>query len=209
LPNQYQQAELGKLSPFLKNTQKSRHLTQSVVVGVKFQRKYGMIQKIRMITLLLLSLFSLSIFAATPQENESIFSINLPDDWSIKEQSIGKLVLGHKDGSNFVITEPNNLPKNTNINMQLKMAGYALVAGGACAMKVKPEGFTASGKGWLGKGFKCLTKAKAGFSDAQSFVLVTQKQGRYFNLVLFSTLSDWESHKDKYLEFFNSWNIKI
>ena len=32
--NKYQQAELGKLSPFLKNTQKSRHLTQSVVVGV-------------------------------------------------------------------------------------------------------------------------------------------------------------------------------
>jgi hypothetical protein len=34
LPNQNQQAELGKLSPFLKNTQKSRQLTQSVVVGV-------------------------------------------------------------------------------------------------------------------------------------------------------------------------------
>jgi len=33
--NQGQQAELGKLSPFLKNTQKSRHLTQSVVAGVR------------------------------------------------------------------------------------------------------------------------------------------------------------------------------
>jgi len=32
--NQCHQAELGKLSPFLKNTQKSRHLTQSVVAGV-------------------------------------------------------------------------------------------------------------------------------------------------------------------------------
>lgn len=30
--NQYQQSELGKLSSFLKNTQKSRNLTQSVVV---------------------------------------------------------------------------------------------------------------------------------------------------------------------------------
>jgi hypothetical protein len=30
----YQQAELSKLSPLLKNTQKSRHFTQSVVVGV-------------------------------------------------------------------------------------------------------------------------------------------------------------------------------
>jgi len=36
MPNQNQQAELGKLSPFLKNTQKSRHFTQSVVVGVNF-----------------------------------------------------------------------------------------------------------------------------------------------------------------------------
>jgi hypothetical protein len=27
--------ELGKLSPFLKNTQKSRHFTQSVVAGVR------------------------------------------------------------------------------------------------------------------------------------------------------------------------------
>jgi hypothetical protein len=34
VPNKYQQSELSKLSPFLKNTQKSRHLTQSVVVGV-------------------------------------------------------------------------------------------------------------------------------------------------------------------------------
>jgi len=33
--NKYQQAELGKLSSFLKNTQKSRHLTQSVVAGVR------------------------------------------------------------------------------------------------------------------------------------------------------------------------------
>jgi hypothetical protein len=32
--NKGQQAELSKLSPFLKNTQKSRHLTQSVVAGV-------------------------------------------------------------------------------------------------------------------------------------------------------------------------------
>jgi hypothetical protein len=38
LPNQNQQAELGKLSPFLKNTQKSRQLTQSVVVGVIRQK---------------------------------------------------------------------------------------------------------------------------------------------------------------------------
>jgi hypothetical protein len=34
MPNQNQQSELGKLSPFLKNTQKSRQFTQSVVVGV-------------------------------------------------------------------------------------------------------------------------------------------------------------------------------
>jgi ankyrin repeat protein len=33
--NKCHQAELGKLSPFLKNTQKSRHFTQSVVAGVK------------------------------------------------------------------------------------------------------------------------------------------------------------------------------
>jgi hypothetical protein len=35
MPNQNQQAELGKLSSFLKNTQKSRHFTQSIVVGVR------------------------------------------------------------------------------------------------------------------------------------------------------------------------------
>ena len=34
MPNQNQQSELGKLSAFLKNTQKSRQFTQSVVVGV-------------------------------------------------------------------------------------------------------------------------------------------------------------------------------
>jgi len=40
--NQNQQSELGKLSPFLKNTQKSRHLTQSVVAGVRAQKgTYG------------------------------------------------------------------------------------------------------------------------------------------------------------------------
>jgi hypothetical protein len=33
-PYKGQQTELGKLSPFLKNTQKSRQLTQSVVAGV-------------------------------------------------------------------------------------------------------------------------------------------------------------------------------
>jgi hypothetical protein len=33
-----QQTELGKLSPFLKNTQKSRQLTQSVVAGVMVPR---------------------------------------------------------------------------------------------------------------------------------------------------------------------------
>jgi hypothetical protein len=33
--NKNQQAELGKLSPFLKKYSKSRHLTQSVVAGVK------------------------------------------------------------------------------------------------------------------------------------------------------------------------------
>jgi len=37
--NQNQQSELGKLSPFLKNTQKSRHFTQSVVVGVRISRE--------------------------------------------------------------------------------------------------------------------------------------------------------------------------
>jgi hypothetical protein len=37
--NKCHQAELGKLSPFLKNTQKSRHFTQSVVAGVICSRK--------------------------------------------------------------------------------------------------------------------------------------------------------------------------
>jgi len=35
--NKGKQSELGKLSSFLKNTQKSRQLTQSVVTGVSFK----------------------------------------------------------------------------------------------------------------------------------------------------------------------------
>lgn len=145
-----------------------------------------------------------------PDKNESIFSIDLPKEWFVKEQNRRKLVLSHNQqySAYILILEQESLPSNASFDDQMKLA---YVDGASCQMSRELEWFSlfadSEKTNLLGKGYQCAFNANK--KNLETIVYATKKDGRFFVIVFFSSFADWDINKKKYLKYFGSLKIDI